>query len=635
MIPSRRARGSAGSGGPPGRGSHPGAAALCAAALLFACSSTGGPDTPDAGAQAAIHQARSTSIALDGDERRVFVLSSDDDRVMRLDSATLEATGAAETGLHPVQLALLPNGRLVITHAQDRRLAIVDWSTPSPAVRYVDTPCGGTFGVVAEDADGKAAWVSCNNDNLVLRLDTREWTITHRLTTPDAPGTLAVLGDQLAIAYWRSGRIAMLNIPAARRSASAEARPLEPAAVMNIQPPGAAPRRISSFHALTPLIGLSQPFAAAALLVDNDGDRGRPPEQGGYGSVADGKPRIEPVLWGPWDFRYAGFSGGPKVFNSPSAMAYSAASGLLWVTHQTTNNVALIGSGRVIANFPVNSGPRGIALSRDGRTAWVDCAFDWSVARLEAPAPADDTRVIGRSPERTWPVSPKRLSPAALEGRKLFHDAENIQLTPSGVVTCATCHPNGGEDGLNWFLHTRGVPRKLRRTPAAWNAKASLAPYPRDGKFKDTAVLSRATTLELMEGAGLVVNFNAFAAYMDELKPPPGRPVADEEGPLLNRGRELFYSKETGCAGCHQGEWFTDKSPHAVSAASSDGDARMEKVITPPLRGVRARAPYLHDGRAASLKDLFAIHNPGDSHGVTSRLKPEDLDALIFFLHTL
>lgn len=69
------------------------------------------------------------------------------------------------------------------------------------------------------------------------------------------------------------------------------------------------------------------------------------------------------------------------------------------------------------------------------------------------------------------------------------------------------------------------------------------------------------------------------------------------------------------------------------------GGGRDEKIgpnyDTPTLLGVyRARA-FLHDGRAKTLRDVLTTHNPGDAHGTTSHLKPNEIDDLVAFLKSL
>ena len=45
--------------------------------------------------------------------------------------------------------------------------------------------------------------------------------------------------------------------------------------------------------------------------------------------------------------------------------------------------------------------------------------------------------------------------------------------------------------------------------------------------------------------------------------------------------------------------------------------------------------PYLHDGRAKTLRDVLTACNVGDKHGKTSHLKPAEIDELVAFLKSL
>ena len=57
------------------------------------------------------------------------------------------------------------------------------------------------------------------------------------------------------------------------------------------------------------------------------------------------------------------------------------------------------------------------------------------------------------------------------------------------------------------------------------------------------------------------------------------------------------------------------------------------RADVPSLLNVWETAPYLHDGRAATLRDVITLHNPRDQHGRTSHLNSSGLTDLIHFLH--
>jgi cytochrome c peroxidase len=56
---------------------------------------------------------------------------------------------------------------------------------------------------------------------------------------------------------------------------------------------------------------------------------------------------------------------------------------------------------------------------------------------------------------------------------------------------------------------------------------------------------------------------------------------------------------------------------------------------TPSLRECYRTAPYLHDGRAGTLRQIFTEHNPKNLHGLTSGLTDVELDDLIEYLRSL
>jgi hypothetical protein len=46
-------------------------------------------------------------------------------------------------------------------------------------------------------------------------------------------------------------------------------------------------------------------------------------------------------------------------------------------------------------------------------------------------------------------------------------------------------------------------------------------------------------------------------------------------------------------------------------------------------------APYLHDGRAATIGDMLTTFNAGDKHGKTSGLTPEEIADLAEYILSL
>jgi cytochrome c peroxidase len=74
------------------------------------------------------------------------------------------------------------------------------------------------------------------------------------------------------------------------------------------------------------------------------------------------------------------------------------------------------------------------------------------------------------------------------------------------------------------------------------------------------------------------------------------------------RGLELFFSDRAGCSACHgginfNGAWVDLRHPSAEPAFADTGAGGALRV--PTLRNLGATAPYLHDGRSATLDDVL------------------------------
>ena len=552
--------------------------------LLAACGTDEAPPLPSG---------RTASSLAFGADGRLWVASPDDGAVVGLDPGTLVVEVSVAVPGEPARL-LAVGDALAVVGERSTALTLV-----GERVRAVPIPCGGATGLAAL---GERLFVACPFDDRVVEVDARSARVVRVLAASGRPTAVAVAAGRLVVSASRLGDLGTVALDALPNPQFDRWVALDTPWVMSAVPTRDG-REAVQLDALDVaggrLVGVYQ-------IVQHDGDRDLPPEAGGYGRVNDGDPRIEPRLLADCGGAYARFDGGERALSGPSAVALDAARGRLWVVHRGTGDVTVFACERgdapdllpIIASFRVGDGARGLVLDRDG-TAWVDVAFDHAVARLAIGA---DALTRSRTP------GPMALSAQAQRGRRLFHDARNVHLTPSGVVTCATCHPGGGDDGLTWFLHTRNVPRKLRRTPPAWGLRTDLRPLHWDGAFADAEALVTSTLAELMEGDGLLVDTAAVGAWMRERPPPVARPLSAVEAARADRGGAVFAS--AGCAECHPAPAYMDGRVHDGLAPSADPDGRLDDPFTPSLVAVRARAPYLHDGRAATLAEVLDVHAP-------------------------
>jgi cytochrome c peroxidase len=127
---------------------------------------------------------------------------------------------------------------------------------------------------------------------------------------------------------------------------------------------------------------------------------------------------------------------------------------------------------------------------------------------------------------------------------------------------------------------------------------------------------------------------------------PPPRVARNKDGKLTlsqERGRAIFYATKTPngkeiplsrrCVTCHAPPLYSVRLPFNIGTKGLHDSA--EAFDTPHLLGVADTAPYLHDGRAQSLEELWTIYNTNGLHGVSSYMNKIQLNDLVEFLKTL
>jgi mono/diheme cytochrome c family protein len=201
-------------------------------------------------------------------------------------------------------------------------------------------------------------------------------------------------------------------------------------------------------------------------------------------------------------------------------------------------------------------------------------------------------------------------------GRALFH-----RETSSGLA-CASCHPEGRDDGLVWEFAGIG----LRRTQSLAGNILARAPYHWNGDMADLDQLMHDVFQKRMGGGGLTRSqLLSLGPWLDRIPAPKSSASADVAA--IERGRAVFDSIDVGCANCHSGPNLTNNMLLNV------GTGGLLKV--PSLIGVSARAPFMHDGCATTLRDRFGACGGGDAHGKTSTLTEAQLADLIGYLESL
>jgi cytochrome c peroxidase len=135
-------------------------------------------------------------------------------------------------------------------------------------------------------------------------------------------------------------------------------------------------------------------------------------------------------------------------------------------------------------------------------------------------------------------------------------------------------------------------------------------------------------------------------AYINSIPLPPTRHLA-ANGELTDaqeRGQKLFFRETTAdgkeipignrCHICHTPEThYTMLS--GADVGSADKYDTLKAFDVPQLDRVYESAPYLHNGEALTLEEIWTVFNNYNTHGFTSDMRKEQLNDLIEFLKTL
>jgi len=203
-------------------------------------------------------------------------------------------------------------------------------------------------------------------------------------------------------------------------------------------------------------------------------------------------------------------------------------------------------------------------------------------------------------------------------GHDLFH------LDAGGGIACASCHPEGGEDGRTWRFSGSGE----RRTQALHVGLRDTAPFHWNGDLPNVGALMTEVFVGRMGGIREnAPRLSALSEWLFALKAPAS--IRDASDAAAQRGRELFQSTEVGCSSCHSGAKLTDNRTLAIASAGTS------KLQVPSLVAVGYRAPFMHDGCAKTLADRFDPQCGGDQHGNIASLSDVQRSDLVAYLESL
>ena len=265
------------------------------------------------------------------------------------------------------------------------------------------------------------------------------------------------------------------------------------------------------------------------------------------------------------------------------------------------------------------NGPRGLTMI--GTKAYVAEYFSDSIGVVDVNP---DIRAKAESTQ----LGPKKAISAVRQGEIHFHDAT---LCFQKWQSCSSCHPGDARThALNWDLMNDGLgnPKNTKSLLLAHKTPPSMGL----GIRADAETAVRAGIRHIQFAVRPEEDAEAIDEYLKALKPLPSPYLV--KGKLsrsAKRGQKLF--KSAGCASCHAGEFYTDLDKHNLGIGKWLDEG--QSFDTPTLIEAWRTAPYLYDGRAASVEDMLRKHNIDDQHGQTSNLTDRQIKDLAEFVLSL
>ncbi len=585
------------------------------------------------------------NLAVSPDGRELYVACEAAGTVVVVDTAAGGVMAEIATGGQPTDVTFSPDGqRAYVTNRLDDSLSVID----TQARRVLATvPVGDEPHGVLTDPSGRLIYVLNTSADSVSVLDAQTLREVRRLAASRGPWSLARSPDgrQIAVTSTRS-RFVPFRAPSVSEVTLIDAGQ------------GIVSRRLDVPDANL-MQGIAWHPSGEFALFTLDRTKNLVPitrlEQGwvitnGLGIVwRDGT--VDQVLLDEPDL----------CFPDPADVAISPDGRYAFVTSSGSDRVAVIDVERLIAllrsaspyerehvlpnhlgkptefvvqHISTRSSPRGVLFAPDGRTAWVANALDDSLTVIDVARLAAVGRIDLGGPAE---ISPVRY------GERLFNSAN---ISGRRQFSCHSCHPDGHVNGLTFDLEPDGL-GVLPVDNRTLRGILDTAPFKWEGTNP---------SLERECGPRLAVFFTriqpftptelaALTGYICTIPRPPNRyrPVGAEMTPAQRRGQLSFDRTQTNdgreipverrCVTCHPPPYYTDRQRHNIGTQMQFD--RETDFDTPHLNNIYDSAPYLHNGIADTLEEIWTRFNPYDRHGVTNDMTKDQLNDLVEFLKTL
>jgi DNA-binding beta-propeller fold protein YncE len=606
--------------------------------------------------------AASSSIVYDAARNRIYSVNQDNDSVSSVEPLMRSKVGELAVYRDPEALALAPDGKLWVLHKDDYAIAVVDPESfqieRGFRLPYASQPIG-----LVMSPTGDAAYVTLMALGKLLKLDPTSGEVLSDLTVGSWARGVSVSADGARVFVTRfvspSSGGEVVEVDAAALSVKNRFQLAPDTTTLDTDQKG---RGLPNFLFS---VGLS-PDARQAWIPGNKANIFR-------GLARDGLPltqdnTVRPLI-AVLDLAETTELPANRIDlddrDLPTSIEFSPLGDYVFVTVTGSNLIEVRDAytrGFVTALTNAGLAPRGTVLGPNDQL-FVQGSLERSLVVYDVSTVLDSSDIRSVKVDDIPVVSSEKLAPDVLLGKQVFSNSADGRMTVQGYLTCITCHFDGGDDGQVYDFTSRG--EGLRNTISLRGRRGSgQGNLLWSGAFDEVQDFEQEirglflghgfiADTDLAEGTraqalgdpkqGLSKELDALAAYLATLDHVSPSPFRNDDGSMTAdgvAGGQLF--SKLGCDFCHSGPDYTDSSRgrlHDVgtmkpSSGTRDG-APLLGLDTPSLLGIWETAPYLHDGSAATLREVLTSANPNDLHGFTSSLTEEQLEQLVAFLQQL
>ncbi|MBN1360377.1 MAG: beta-propeller fold lactonase family protein [Sedimentisphaerales bacterium] len=585
------------------------------------------------------------NLALTPDGRELYVTCEASHTAIVVDVASRAKVAEIEVGRHPTDVAFSPDGqRAFVSNRLDDTVSVVDVvsRTQIATIPVGDEPHG-----VLTDRSGAFLYVLNTSGDSISIIDTATLRETKRLAASRSPWSLSLAPDGSDIYVTNN----LSRFVPFREPSMSEVTVID------------AARRVVTERRVVPAANLMQgvawhPSGKFALITLNRTKNLVPMTRLMQGwTITNGLG----VVWQDGQVDQVLLDEPNTSFPDPADVAVTPDGKWALVTSSGSNRVAVVDIAKliemltsasaherehvfpnhlgkptefVVKHIDVEYGSRGITITPDGKIAFVANALDDSVSVIDL----DKLETVGRID-----LGGPKVITKVRYGERLFHGAD---ITFHRQFSCHSCHPDGHVDGLTYDIEPDGIGvspvdnRTLRGI-------LDTAPFKWEGTNP---------SLQRQCGPRLAVFFtriqpftpeelSALDNYICTIPRPPNRyrPLGAELTEAQRRGKIVFertmandgqmIPKENRCVTCHCPPLYTDRQRHDIGTKLQfDRESHFD---TPHLNNIYDSAPYLHNGIAETLEEIWTRYNPHDQHGVTNDMTKDQLNDLIEYIKTL